>query len=92
MRAIVVLVTLAALTIPAAAQTRLPRTSPAESEVGSINRSLRSETRQLNAAQRNQFETNQLRGEIRRQQSTPTLIGPNSPAAIGGCGPGAVRC
>lgn len=92
MRAIVILIAVAGLALPAAAQTRIPRTSPSEREVQDINRSLRSQQQRLESQQQNQFETNQLRQDLRRQQNTPTLIGPNSPSAGGVCAPGAVRC
>jgi hypothetical protein len=92
MRAILVVIALASLSLPAASQTRLPRTSPAEREVQGINRSLRGQQQNLGSQQQNQFEINQLRGEIRRQQNTPTLIGPNAPGAGGVCAPGAKRC
>jgi hypothetical protein len=92
MRAIVVLIALAGLCVPAIGQTRLPRTSPSEREVQGINRSLRGQQRQLGSEQQTQFEINQLRQDLRRQQNTPTLIGPNSPSAGGVCAPGSPRC
>jgi hypothetical protein len=92
MRAVIVLIALASLSVPALAQTRLPRTSPSEREVQGINRSLRSQQQQLESRQQNQFEINQLRQDLRRQQNTPSLIGPNSPAAVGVCAPGSTRC
>ena len=68
MRAVVVLIAFAALGASAAAQTRLPRTSPSEREVQGINRSLQSQQQQLESRQQNQFELNQLRRDIRSCQ------------------------
>jgi hypothetical protein len=73
---------------PALAQ-RLPRKSSSEQQVDTINRSLRSQQRQLGQQQQNQFEVNQLRNDFSRQQNAPSMMGPN---AIRPCSPGAVRC
>jgi hypothetical protein len=83
MRAIVVLVALAGLSLPAAAQTR-----PLQ-KVDEINRSIQRKQRDLGAEQQNQFENNQLRQELSRQRNTPTLTGPSS---VPVCRPGRGGC
>ncbi|HEY8380683.1 MAG TPA: hypothetical protein VIL09_00900 [Microvirga sp.] len=89
MRTIALCLALAALATPALAQ-RLPRTSPAEREVQDINRSLESQQRRLGEQQRNQIEINQLRQDLNRQRTTPTLTGPGSVGRI--CAPGQIGC
>jgi hypothetical protein len=57
------------LSISAEAQTRLPRTSPAERKTNRINRDLQQEQRQLNSDQRLQVENNQIRQSIDQQRN-----------------------
>ncbi|WP_230531005.1 hypothetical protein [Microvirga roseola] len=77
------------LALPAEAQTRLPRTSPAERQVQDINRSLRQEQRQLRLEQQIQIDRNQLQRQIDRQR---LFSNPTPPARIGTCPPGSVAC
>lgn len=86
MRVLPLTLFLAAALSSAAAAQRLPETSRSEQQLNSINRSLTQQNQGLGAAQQNQFETNQLRGEIQRSTQTPNLTGPR------GCAPGAVGC
>ncbi|QFU16007.1 hypothetical protein [Microvirga thermotolerans] len=74
---------------PAAAQTRLPRKSPAERRVQEINRDLQQQQRLQRFEQQNQFETNQLRQSIDRQR---TFGNPTPPAGIRTCPAGSVGC
>ena len=85
------LILLAALILsfaPAEAQSRLPRSSPAEQTYNDINRSLQRQEQNLRAEQQTQFELNQLRQERDRIRSVapPTIIGPRI------CAPGEIRC
>jgi hypothetical protein len=89
MRAAVAILALVILTLPVLAQQRLPRRSPSEQQLDSINRSIGNQERQIGQQQQNQFEINQLRQDMNRQQSFPTLTGPNAP---GPCAPNAIRC
>jgi len=77
------------LALPAAAQTRLPRKSPAERRVQEINRDIQQQQRLQRFEQQNQFETNQLRQSIDRQR---TFSNPSPPARIGTCPAGSVGC
>ena len=93
MRAVIIAAICAVLASPALAQVeRLPEQSRAERQVEDLNRAMLRNEMQTRQSQQTQFEINQLRGEIRRQQNTPTLIGPNAPGAGGVCPPGAKRC
>ncbi len=56
------------LAAPVEAQTRLPRTSPAERKERAINRNLQQEQRQLRLEQQIQIENNQIRRNIDRQR------------------------
>lgn len=64
----------------------LPETSRSEQNLNTINRSLSRQQEGLGASQQNQFEVNQLRGQIQRRDQFPTVTGPR------GCAPGAVGC
>jgi hypothetical protein len=66
----------------------VPRTrgSAAEGQIGAINRSLGLQQQRLQIQQQNQFETNQLRQEIQRNQLSP--LGGGSP----GCPAGSIGC
>lgn len=77
---------------PASAQSRLPRTSPAEQQIDDINRSIERQQRNLGAQQNQQFETNQLRQDLRRQQTSPNITPPayRQPGRI--CAPGQIAC
>lgn len=91
MRFILVIVAIAGVSAPALAQTqRLPRMSPAERQVRDINQALQRQNRSLNAQQRDQFEINQLRQDLRRQQAFPPIVGPGPIGRI--CAPGQVVC
>jgi predicted PurR-regulated permease PerM len=86
MRIVAIFAAVLALSVPALAQTqRLPRTSPSEREVLELNRSMQGQNRSLNNQQQNQFENNQLRQELNRQQVFPP---PGSLGRI--CRPGQV--
>jgi hypothetical protein len=90
MRALVLGLCLASLCGTAFAQgLRQPRQSRAEREVQEINRNLQRQQRNLGVQQQNQFEVNQLRQELNRQQNFPPVIGPSSPR---GCPPGSIGC
>jgi hypothetical protein len=77
------------LALPADAQTRLPRTSPAERKSNEINQRLRQEQRELRFEGRIQTENNQIRQDIERQRlfSTrpPSFRNPNCPSGAIGC-------
>lgn len=73
----------------ATAQERLPTTSRSEQQYNAINRSLREQQQGLGVSQQNQFETNQLRGEIQRGNQAPLIIGPGSGR---GCPAGSIGC
>jgi hypothetical protein len=89
MRTVVVLVALASLTVPALAQSRLPRRSPAEQQVEEINRSLQRRQQQLGSQQQNQIEINQLRQTYDRDRSFPSMTGPGSTRS---CPPSSIGC
>ncbi len=74
---------------PVDAQTRLPRKSPAERKTDQINRNLRQEELLLRSEQQYQFENNQIRQGIDRQQ---LFTRPSSPARINNCPPGSIGC
>jgi hypothetical protein len=89
MKPLILLVILALGSASAEAQSRLPRTSPAEQNYNEINRSLQRQERNLRAEQQTQFELNQLRQERDRIQAVPP------PPTIGGvriCAPGEIGC
>ena len=67
------------------AQTRLPRVNPTEQQVQEINRAIQRQQRGLVDEQQRQFEINQLRQELNRQQTFPSMIGR-------GCAPGRIAC
>jgi hypothetical protein len=73
----------AAASLPAAAQTLLPR-SRAEQHAQDTNRAIARQQQLTQDRQQTQFEINQLRNEIFRSQQFPTMIGPGT----GRCGPG----
>ena len=77
------------LVLPAAAQTRLPRTTPAERQVRELNRSIQQEQRALQREQQYQIDSNQLRQRLDRQQN---LINPSPPARIRNCPAGSIGC
>jgi hypothetical protein len=77
------------LSLPALAQTRLPRTTPAERQVKELNRSIQQEQRTLQREQQYQIDSNQLRQRIDRQQN---LINPSPPARIRNCPAGSIGC
>lgn len=89
MRIVLVLAAIAGLTVPALAQQRLPRVSPSEQQVRDLNQNLQRENRSLNSQQQNQFEVNQLRQELHRQQVFPPIVAPG-PGRI--CAPGQIGC
>jgi Ni/Co efflux regulator RcnB len=77
------------LALPADAQTRLPRTSPAERKSNEINQRIRQEQRELRLEGRIQTETNQIRQNIDRQRQfstrPPSFRNPNCPSGAIGC-------
>jgi type II secretory pathway pseudopilin PulG len=95
MRAVIVVVALAGLLAPALATSsqaqtqRLPRRSPAEQQVDDINRSLTRKQQRLGSQQQNQIDTNQLRQDINRQRTFPSMTGPGSTRI---CSPGSSTC
>jgi hypothetical protein len=61
-----------ALLVAASASSALAQaTGPSEQQVNQINRSIETRQQNLQNSQQNQFENNQLRGEIQRQNSIP---------------------
>lgn len=89
LKAVVCLSVALTLALPAAAQTRLPRKSPAEREVQGINRDLQQQQRFQRFEQQNQFELNQMQQRIDRQR---TFSNPTPPAGIRTCPAGSVGC
>lgn len=82
---LVLTVALGVSPVAAAAQAPpLPETSRAQQQVDDLSRSINAQQRVLQHSQQNQFEVNQLRGEIQRQNTV-------GPLPIG-CAPGAIRC
>ncbi|MBZ6075246.1 hypothetical protein [Microvirga puerhi] len=77
------------LAVPAVAQTRLPRTSPAERRVQELNRNMQLEQRFQRSEQQYQFNNNQLQQSIDRQR---VFSNPSPPARIGTCPAGSVGC
>ncbi|HEV2602252.1 MAG TPA: hypothetical protein VGU24_01190 [Microvirga sp.] len=89
MKFLILLAALALGAVSAQAQSRLPRTSPAEQNYNDINRSLQRQERNLRVEQQTQFELNQLRQERDRIQAVtppPTIGGPRI------CAPGEIGC
>jgi hypothetical protein len=79
----------ALMVAPALAQVeRLPEQSRAERQVEDLNRAMVRQQMQTRQNQQTQFEINQLRGEIQRNQQFPTIIGPGGAA----CPPGSTAC
>jgi predicted PurR-regulated permease PerM len=91
MRAVAILSLVAALMSgPVLAQTqRLPRTSPAEQTYTDVNRSIQNQQRDLGSQQQQQFETNQLRQQIQRENLAPPRT--TVPGRLG-CPPTSVGC
>jgi hypothetical protein len=89
MRAIIMAAILLSIALPAEAQSRLPRKSPAERQADAINRSLLQEGRQLRRDEQIQIDRNQLRQNLDRQYN---LSNPSPPARIGTCPRGSVGC
>ena len=84
-----VAVILSSLAFPAAAQTRLPRTTPAERQVRELNRNIQQEQRVMERQQQYQIDNNQLRQRLDRQQN---FANPSPPARIGTCPAGSIGC
>ncbi|GJD66125.1 hypothetical protein [Methylobacterium frigidaeris] len=61
---------LAAAPLPALAQNQVP-VNRSQQAVEGINRSIESRAESRGIQQQNRFETNQLQGQIQRQQSLP---------------------
>ena len=72
---------------PGSAQVeRLPTVSRAERQLDSINSSLQSQQQLRRAEQQSQFEINQLRTQIQRDQTFPV------PGSTRVCAPGQIGC
>ncbi|MGF9756377.1 hypothetical protein AAII07_14330 [Microvirga sp. 0TCS3.31] len=78
------------LSIPADAQTRLPRVSPSERASKDINRRIRQDQQLLNLEERIQMENNQIRQDIQRER----LFAPRPLPSIrsGTCPRGSISC
>jgi len=76
------------LVVPAEAQTRLPRTSPAERRTDEINRQIQQDQRILGVEQDVQNRSNQLRQNIERDRLFAPRYLPPVPRT--GCGRGRV--
>ena len=78
------------VSIPAEAQSRLPRVSPSERASKDMNRRIRQDQRQLNLEERNQMENNQIRQDIQRER----LFAPRALPSIrrGACPRGSISC
>jgi hypothetical protein len=76
--------------VPAEAQARLPRTSPAERTTKEINRRIQQDQRQLNLERKIQNESNQIRQDIQRER----LFAPRSlpPIPRAACPRGSIGC
>jgi hypothetical protein len=76
--------------MPADAQTRLPRVSPSERASKDINRRIRQDQRQLNLEERIQMDNNQIRQDIQRER----LFAPRPLPSIrrGVCPRGSISC
>ncbi|EIM27991.1 hypothetical protein [Microvirga lotononidis] len=74
--------------VPAEAQTRLPRTSPAERSRDQINRRIQQDQQILGVEQDVQSKSNQIRQNIDRDRLfAPRYI---APMPRNGCGPGRI--
>jgi hypothetical protein len=83
-RALIIALILAFTAAPALAQLEpLPRQSRSERQLQEINRSLTVQQRDLRQDHQSQFEINQLRGRIQRE---------NMFDVPGRCAPGSIRC
>jgi hypothetical protein len=89
MRAIIMAAIILSFALPAEAQSRLPRRSPAERQTDAINRSLLQEGRQLRRDEQMQIDRNQLRLNLDRRYN---LSDPSPRARIGTCPRGSVGC
>ncbi len=78
------------MSMPADAQTRLPRVSPSERASKDLNRRIRQDQRLLNLEERIQMESNQIRQDIQRDR----LFAPRSlpPMPRGACPRGSIGC
>jgi hypothetical protein len=78
------------MSVPADAQTRLPRVSPSERATKDINRRIQQDQRLLNLEERIQMENNQIRQDIRRER----LFAPRPLPSIrsGACPRGSISC
>jgi hypothetical protein len=78
------------ISMPADAQTRLPRVSPSERATKDINRRIQQDQRLLNLEERIQMENNQIRQDIRRER----LFAPRPLPSIrsGACPRGSISC
>ena len=78
------------MSIPADAQTRLPRVSPSERSAKDINRRIRQDQQILNLEERIQMENNQIRQNIQRER----LFAPRPLPSIrpGACPRGSISC
>ena len=75
-RTLILLMALSLLPVPAAlAQRRLPRNNPVEREVIESSRQIQREQRSLGQEQQVQFEINQLRQSLGREQLFPPTTG-----------------
>ena len=79
---------LLSLAVPAEAQTRLPRTSPAERNTDDINRRIQQDQRILGVEQDIQSKSNQIRQNVDRDRLFAPRYLPPVPRA--GCGRGRV--
>ncbi|QRM30862.1 hypothetical protein [Microvirga sp. VF16] len=79
---------LLSLAVPAEAQTRLPRTSPAERNTDAINRRIQQDQRILGVEQDIQSKSNQIRQNVDRDRLFAPRYLPPVPRA--GCGRGRV--
>lgn len=86
MRALVAAVIFASVVLPAQAQQELPLTSRSEQHVRGINRSIQQGEQLRRIEQQNQFEQNQIRQRLDRQQ---TFSNP-SPPRFRGCPAGSI--
>ena len=78
------------LSMPADAQSRLPRVSPSERASKDINRRIRQDQQLLNLDERIQMENNQIRQDIQRER----LFAPRALPSIsrGTCPRGSISC
>jgi hypothetical protein len=72
------------------AQTRLPRNNPNEQQVREINRSLQYQQRRRLDRQQTQFEINQMRQELNRQENFRSWPSPGLTRRI--CAPRQISC